>query len=170
MSKTQLKPSIKIKDPKRFKKHEENLKLQQKIFETFDEWSIEYLIDEMFLSLMSVKAQFCMINSNRKTSLLSDPKKVEFNNRCNYGNGIVRRTYEEQARYKMYRMAIYNPHPVFVIHLKHIDERVKVQLAKEDEETRNEILKQVAERIFETVDKRFFLLSGLPFLKVRCER
>jgi hypothetical protein len=44
----------------------------------------------------------------------------------------------------------------------------KVQLAKEDEETRNEILKQVAERIFETVDTRFFLLSGLPFLKVRC--
>jgi hypothetical protein len=60
--------------------------------------------------------------------------------------------------------------PVFVIHLKHIDERVKVQLAKEDEETRNEILKQVAERIFETVDKRFFLLSGLPFLNVKCEK
>jgi hypothetical protein len=128
----------------------ENQDLQRRIFGTFDVWSKQRLVDEIYFSLINVRTPMCLINSNQ------------------YDSGIIKRIYQEQARYKMYRMAIYNPPPVFVIHLKHIDERVKVQLAKEDEETRNEILKQVAERIFETVDTRFFLLSGLPFLKVRC--
>lgn len=133
-------------------KQKENQDLRRRIFGTFDVWSKQKLVDEIYLSLMDVRAPMCQINSKA------------------YNSGIIKRIYQEQARYKMYRMAIYNPPPVFVIHLKDIDEKVKGQLAKEDETTKKEILKQVAERIFETVDKRFFLLSGPPFLNVRCEK
>jgi hypothetical protein len=111
-----------------------------------------------------------MINSNKKTSAFSDPNKVEADNRCNSGNGVLRRTYEEQARYKMYRMVVFRPPPTFIIYLKDLDERVKRELAKRDKETKDFILKQAAERILEMVDSRYFLLSAKQFLNVRMEK
>src|SRR5918994_716292 len=127
---TIAKPIIKIKSAKRFLHNTENQEQQQKIFEIFDIWTIERLIDEVFLLLMSVKSQFCMINAR------DDPR--------NQFPGTLRRPYEEQARYKMYRMVVYRPPPAFVIYLKDLDERVRRELAKEDKTTRNDILKRVA--------------------------
>ena len=149
---TTAKPKILIKNPKRFFYfNKENQELQQRIFETFDVWTTERLIDEVYLSLIDVKAQMCLIN----------PKK---------DGGSIRRIYQEQARHKLYRMPVFRPPPVFVIHLKDLDERVRRQLAKKDKSVRKHILEKAAERIFETVNKRYFLLSGLSFLKVRIEK
>jgi len=85
----------------------------------------------------------------------------------NRGQGIIRRFYEEQARYKMYRMVIFRPPPTFIIYLKDLDERVKSQLGSREKQSRDFILEQAAERIFEQVDSRYFLLSAKQFLKVR---
>src|SRR5215204_556573 len=148
---TNVKPILKLKDPRRFLTSKENQELQQKIFETFDIWTTERLIDEVYLSLIDVKTQMCLLNSKKDS-------------------GTIRRIYQEQARYKLYRMSVFRPPPVFVIHLKDLDERVRRQLAKEDKTTRKYILEKAAERIFETVNRRYFLLSGLPFLKVRIEK
>jgi hypothetical protein len=167
---TRAKPIVRLKDPKRFLVNEENQQLQQSIFETFVEWTTGRLIDEVFLSLMSVKSQFCIINSNKKAGSFSDPKQVEQDYKCNSGSGVLRRLYELQARYKMYRMVVFRPPPAFVILLKDLDERVKRELAKRDKDSRDFILKQTAERIFEQIDSRYFQLSAKPFLKVRLEK
>jgi hypothetical protein len=153
---TRAKPIVRLKDPKRFLVNIENQQLQQRIFETFVEWTTWRLIDEVFLSLMSVKAQFCMINA-----------RDDFTK--NHGQGVLRRSYEGQARYKIYRMVMYRPPPIFFIHLKDLDERVKRELAKRDKESRDFILRQTAEKIFEQIDSRYFQLSANAYLKVRLE-
>jgi hypothetical protein len=154
---TKAKPIVRLKDPKRFLVNKENQQLQQEIFDTFVEWTTWRLIDEVFFSLMSVRAQFCMINATDDFTR-------------NRGQEVLRRSYEEQARYKMYRMVIYRPPPIFVIHLKDLDERVKRELGKRDKDSRDFILKQVAEKIFEQIDSRYFQLSAKQYLKVRLEK
>jgi hypothetical protein len=131
-----------IKSPRRFLVNKENQQLQQKIFDTFAEWTTWKLLDELYLSLMSVK------------------EKDE--------EGIIRRKYEEQARKKMYWMVI-PPHTAFIINLKDLDGKVKRELAKRHKELRDFIIKQAAEKIFEQVDSRHFLLSAKQYLKVRLE-
>src|SRR5918996_1583544 len=151
------KPKVKviIKNPRRFLVNKENQQLQERIFDTFVEWTTERVIDEVSLSLMSVKSQFCMINARDDSR--------------NRGPGVLRRIYEEQARYKMYRMVVYRPPPVFIIHLKDLDEKVKRELAKRDKDIIDFILKQAVERIFDQVDSRYFLLSAKQYLNVRLE-
>ncbi len=134
---------VRIKDPKRFQVYKENQQLRQGIFDTFVEWTTERLIDEVFLSLMSVK------------------EKDE--------EGIIRRKYEEQARHKMYRMVVNRPPPIFNISLNDLDGKVKRELAKRDKILRESIIKEAVERIFEIVDSRYFLLSAKQFLKVGME-
>jgi hypothetical protein len=136
------KPIVRIKDPRRFYVNEENQELQQKIFDTFAEWTTWRLKDEAYLSLISVRE-----------------KDKE---------GMSRRKYEEQARKKMYWMAI-PPHTVFIISLKDLDGKVKRELAKRDKGLRDFIIKQAVEKIFEMVDSRHFLLSAKQYLKVREE-
>ena len=129
-------------------------------------WSLACMVDELIISLLQTKAVFCMINSNKG---LSDRKWVEEANRCNNGNGVLRRLYEHQAIYKMYRIPIYRPPPVFIVHLKHLDDRLKQELAKLDKWSKDYVLKEAIGKIFEHVDKRFFLLSVKSLLKWRLE-
>ena len=119
------------------------------------------IADEMTISLLDTKAVFCMINSNKG---FSDRKWVEEANRCNNGNGVSRRLYEQQAIYKMYRMPIYRQPPVFVVHLKHLDYRLKQELAKLDKWSKDYVMKEAIGRIFENVDRRFYYLSAKPLL------
>lgn len=98
---------------------------------------------------------------------MADPKHEVHN--CNTGTGILRRLYEEQAKYKMYRIPVFRPPPVFVVYLKHLDDRLKQELASLDKETKDFLLKEAIGRICEQVDKRFFLLSVKPLLKWRFE-
>ena len=129
-------------------------------------WSLAAIVDEILISLLDTKAVFCMINSNKG---FSDSKWVEEANRCNNGNGVSRRLYEQQAIYKMYRIPIYRPPPEFIVHLKHLDDRLKQELAKLDKWSKDYVMKESIGRICEQVDKRFFLLSVKSLLKWRLE-
>jgi len=93
-----------------------------------------------------------MINSNRKRSIISDPRDVEEVHRCNTGTDVLRRFYEEQARYKMYRIPVFRPPPVFVVYLKHLDEGLKKELSNLDRESKDLVMKEAISRIFEQVE------------------
>jgi hypothetical protein len=129
-------------------------------------WSLACMIDELIISLLETKAVFCMINSNKG---FSDRKWVEEANRRNNGNGVLRRLYEQQAIYKMYRIPIYRPPPVFIVHLKHLDDRLKQELAKLDKWSKDYVMKEAIGKIFEHVDRRFYYLSAKPLLDWRLE-
>jgi hypothetical protein len=129
-------------------------------------WSLACMVDELIISLLETKAVFCMINSNKG---FSDRKWVEEANRCNNGNGVLRRLYEQQAVYKMYRIPIYRPPPVFIVHLKHLDDRIKQELAKLDKWSKDYVMKEAIGKIFEHVDRRFYYLSAKPLLDWRLE-
>jgi hypothetical protein len=105
-----------------------------------------------------------MINSNRKTNVNSEDAY-----RCNIGTGVLRRLYEEQARYKMYRIPVFRPPHIFIVYLKHLDDRLKKELANLDKESKDFVMREAIGRIYEQVDKHFFLLSVKPLLKWRLE-
>jgi hypothetical protein len=128
--------------------------------------SLAAISDDLTFSLLDTKAVFCMINSNQK---MSDPGDAEEVHRYNTGTGVLRRFYEEQARYKMYRIPVFRPPPAFVVYLKHLDDRLKNELANLDRESKDFVMKEAISRICEQVDKRFFLLSVKPLLKWRLE-
>jgi hypothetical protein len=135
-------------------------------------WSLEAIIDELFISMMSFKVRFCIMNGHRKTNMMSDPKRLQWArecNRCNDGNGVLRRLYEEQARYKMRRIPIFRPPPVFVVYLKHLDDRLKQELSSLDRENRDFVMKEAISRLFEHIDSRCYLLSVKPLLQWRFE-
>jgi hypothetical protein len=136
-------------------------------------WSLAAIEDELFFSMMDVKVAFCMLNSHRKTGLLSEGKRVpeilEKYERFNNGTGIPRRLYEEQAKYKMYRIPVFRPAPVFVVYLKHLDDRLKQELSDLDRKTKDYVMKEAIGRIFEQIDRPFLLLSVKPLLCWRLE-
>lgn len=131
-----LKPTIKILSPKRFR-------LQQELQRQNEQWTRARLIDELYLSLMSVKE-----------------KDKE---------GIVRRKYEERVRKEMYWMPIPPHSAAIVISLKDLDAKVILELSKDDKISREYTLKQAVGMICEQVDERFYLLSAKQFLKVGLE-
>jgi hypothetical protein len=127
-------------------------------------WSLEAIIDELTISMLDTKVGFCMINSNQKTNV--NPEDAY---KCNIGTGVLRRLYEEQARYKMYRVPVFFPPPIFVVYLKHLDDRLKKELANLDRQSKDFVIREAIGRICEQVDKRFFLLDAKPLLKWRLE-
>jgi hypothetical protein len=133
-------------------------------------WSFAAISDELFISMLDTKAAFCMINSNRKISSMPDHNDGEKVYRCNTGSGVLRRLYEEQARYKMFRIPVLRPPSIFVVYLKHLDDRLKNELASLDRESKDYVMKEAIGRLFENIDKRFFLLSVKPLLKWRLEK
>lgn len=124
-------------------------------------WGTEFLIDETYLSLMNVREKFCMLVGPTKEARMDDLR--------NLGRGVNMRLYEEQARYKMYRIPVFRPPPDFVIYLKHLDDRVKRELASLEMETRDFVIREAIGRIFCQVDRRFFLLSVKSLLKWRLD-
>jgi hypothetical protein len=136
-------------------------------------WNLAAITDELFFSMMDVKAAFCMLNSHRKTGFLSEGKRVpeilEKYERFNNGTGIPRRLYEEQAKYKTYRIPVFRPPPVFVVYLKHLDDRLKRELSSLDRKTKDFVMKEAIGRIFEQIDGPFFLLSAKRLLRWRLE-
>jgi hypothetical protein len=127
-------------------------------------WSLAAIIDELAISLLDTKVAFCMINSNQKMNVNSEEAYG-----CNIGTGVLRRLYEEQARYKMYRVPVFRPPPVFAVYLKHLDDRLKKELANLDKESKDFVMRDAIGRICEQVNKQFFLLSVKPLLKWRLQ-
>jgi hypothetical protein len=115
--------------------------------------STQYLIDELAVTLLDTKAIFCIMSGN--------PEKRKEDLR-NLGRGVLRRLYEEQARYRMGRIPVFRPPPTFVIYLKHLDDRLKQELASLDSKTKDFVMKEAIGRIFEQIDSRYYLLSVKP--------
>jgi hypothetical protein len=124
-------------------------------------WSIQYLIDELTISLLEIYVEFCMLGGLEREARKQDLR--------NLGRGVLRRLYEEQARYKMYRIPVFRPPPVFVIYLKHLNNRVKQELSGLDWETKDFVMREAIGRVFEQVDGPFFLLSVKSLLQWRFE-
>jgi hypothetical protein len=132
-----LKPTVRIKSPKRFR-------LQQELQRQNEQWTRSRLIDELYLSLMSLKE-----------------KDKE---------GIIRRKYEEIVRKEMYWMPIPPHSAAIVISLKDLDTKVKQELSKDDKISQDFTLKEAVGMICEQVNSRFYLLSVKQYLKVRLEK
>jgi hypothetical protein len=130
--------AITIKDPKQFiiqaKQHALEVRLAEK-------WTRARLIEETYLSLMSVKAKD--------------------------DEGMIRRKYEEQVREKIGWMAI-PPHTAstIIVSLKDLDVKVKEELLADNQAMRDFTLNQAVEMICEQTDGRYYLLSAKGLLKV----
>jgi hypothetical protein len=79
------------------------------------------------------------------------------------------RDYEKQANELMYRIPIYRPTPFFEIKISDLNEQVKKELDDRwgYKKEIDYILKEAVGRIFENIDKRYFLLSVKRLLRVR---
>ena len=138
MTPQQPKLVITIREPKQFiiqaKRHELEKRFAEK-------WTRSSLIEETYLSLMSVRVKD--------------------------DEGVLRRTYEDQVRDKMYWMVI-PPHTTstITVSLKDLDAKVKQELLSDNQAMRDITLKQAVEMICEQIDRRYYLLSAKGFLKV----
>lgn len=103
-----------------------------------EKWTTEMLIDELFLCLITVR--------------------VEENNHL--------RMYEEQAKYLIYRIPIYQPTPSFIICKRDLTDRLKKELESLDQKSRKSAVKESVGRIFEGINKRYYLLSVRNLLNV----
>ena len=127
-------------------------------------WTLAATIDELTISMLDTRVAFCVINSNQKTNVMSEEAY-----KCNTGTGVLRRLYEEQARYKMYRVPVFRPPPFFVVYLKHLDDRLKKELANLDRKSKDFVMQEAIGRICEQIDKKSFLLSVKPLLRWKLE-
>jgi hypothetical protein len=133
------KPTIRIKPYVRFREFREQ---QQK--ERLDEdWSRAFLIDEIYIQLMSIKYR----DSER----------------------ILRRKYVEQVRKEMGWMPVPPHTTVTKVSLADLDDKIRKELLKDDQVSREFILKEAVGKICEVVDSRTYLLNAMPFLKVELE-
>ena len=105
-----------------------------------DEWTTARLIDELFLELDSIKE--------------IDEK-----------NGLIKRGYEERAKWLIYRIPVYRPVPKFIINFSDLSIRIKEELADLDDEALNNVIIESIGRIFENINERYFRLSVRRFLK-----
>ena len=101
-------------------------------------WSTQRLIDELYLCLIDFRDD---MNENL-------------------------RKYEDQARYLIYRIPIYKPTPSFLISKKDLTNRLIWELESLDQISRKIVLKDAADRIFEGINKRYYLLSVRSLLNV----
>jgi hypothetical protein len=93
------------------------------------------LIDELFLHLIRTRYQ------DQKT-------------------GELKRSYLEQARDLIYKIPVYNPPPLFLVHLGDIqDDKIKHELANLDDSTREHVLSDSIGLIFESVNEHYYNLS-----------
>jgi hypothetical protein len=129
------------------------------------EWTIERLKDELYLSLINIKAVFCLIN----TKSIIDPEKNRREENNNIGKGVLRRKYEEYARYIMYRIPVFQPAPFFIVSIRDLTPRIRKELAHLDIETLDDVMRESVGRIFAQVNERFFLLSARHLLHWKLE-
>ena len=101
-------------------------------------WTTQRLVDELFLCLVDFRDS---MNENL-------------------------RKYEDQAGYLIYRIPIYKPTPSFLISKKNLTDRLIQELESLDQYSRKKVLKDSADRIFEGINKRYYLLSVRSLLNV----
>lgn len=130
---TTYKPTIHIKPYSRFREFRE----QQQKERHNEDWSQAFLIDEIYIQLMSIKYR--------------DSK------------GILRRKYEEQVKREMGWLLHGS---VIKVSLADLDDKIREELLKYDQVSREFIMKEAVGKICEVVDSQTYLINAIPFLKV----
>jgi hypothetical protein len=101
-------------------------------------WTTQKLVDELFLCLIDIR-----------DSINKDLRK-----------------YEDQAEYLIYRIPIYRPTPSFLISKKDLTNRLIQELESLDQNSKKNVTKEAVDRIFEGINKRYYLLSVRNLLNV----
>ncbi len=70
-----------------------------------------------------------------------------------------KKKYDEQAKYLLYRIPVYQPTPYFIINESNLSPRLIKELASLTEQELDEVIKDVLSQIFESINKDYFLLS-----------
>jgi hypothetical protein len=107
-------------------------------------WTIERLIDELYLHLWVVEEI--------------------------HGDSIHPRKYQAQAQSLLYKIPIYRPVPAFIVNLSDLPEHLIKKLEDCNKRGRDYIIKSAVGRIFETVNLEYFALSVARSLVVKLER
>ena len=124
--------------------------LQERNEQEEDKWTIERIVDELFLNLVST------------TVIVT----IEEN-----GRSIPVRKYYRQARELMKWIPIARPSPEFIINICDLTPRVReeIQSIIAYRETLQYVLTQAVGRIFENLDFEYYNLSIARNLRVRFE-
>lgn len=81
-------------------------------------------------------------------------------------SGLLKRTYEEQAKTLMLRIPLCNPTPVFIVHFSDIqDGKIKEELAALDGAALDNVMRTAIGRLFECVNERQYNLSSRNLLR-----
>jgi hypothetical protein len=99
-----------------------------------DQWTTEYLVDELNYELL---------------------KKEYFDT----NTGHLKRKYEQLAKELIYRIPVQSPCLPFIIHLNDLSSRVQYELANLEDTTMDYVIRTAIGRIFEAIDKRYFLIN-----------
>jgi hypothetical protein len=124
--------------------------LQERDEQEEDKWTIERMVDEVFLNLV------------RTTEIIT----IEEN-----GRSIPVRKYYRQARELMKWIPIARPSPEFIINICDLTSKVRKEIESISayHETIQYVLTQAVGRVFENLDFEYYHLSIARNLKVRFE-
>ena len=76
------------------------------------------------------------------------------------------RTHRKQAQELMYKIPIFNPTPVFLVHLSEIrDNKIKNELANLDSSTREQVLNDSIGLVFESINEQYYNLGVRKLLR-----
>lgn len=76
------------------------------------------------------------------------------------------RTHLRQARDLIYKIPVYKPTPVFLVHLSDIlDDKIKYELTNLEAATRKQVLNDSIGRMFESIDEHYYNLNVRKMLK-----
>ena len=76
------------------------------------------------------------------------------------------RTHRRQAQDLMYKIPVFKPTPVFLVHLSEIrDDKVKNELAKLDSSTREQVLHDSIGLVFESINEQYYNLGVRKLLR-----
>lgn len=107
-------------------------------------WTLERLIDELYLHLWVVEEV--------------------------HGENVHPRKYQAQALDLMYKISIYRPVPAFIINLSDLPEHLVKKLEDCDKRGREYVIRSAVGRIFEAVNLDYFAMSVARSLVVRLEK
>jgi hypothetical protein len=76
------------------------------------------------------------------------------------------RTHRKQAQELMFKIPVYNPTPIFLVHLSGIrDDKIKRELASLDSSTRKQVLNDSIGLVFESINEQYYNLSVRKLLQ-----
>lgn len=107
-------------------------------------WTLEYLIDQLYLHLWVVEEI--------------------------YDEKVHSRKYQAQAQALMYKIPVYRPVPAFIVNLSDLPEYIIKKLEACDKQGCDYVIKSAVGRIFETINLEYYALSVARSLVVRLER